>query len=528
MSKPSPKVDADRQLLSDAQDAGTGATLGAYLRLSGPGWLQSAITLGGGSLAGALFLGGLGGTSLLWLQLVAIAMGVIMLSAISYVTLSTGEKPFQAINAHINPVLGWGWLIATCMANMIWCMPQFGLCYAALEKNLIGSSVGDSQNSKLIISVVILAAAFFVVFLNQREGLGAKIFDIFLKALVGMIVLCFFGVVVYLSIHGEVQWGAVLSGFIPDLQQWNGPTGDLKGLVNGLSPNLQEFWTGKIITEQRAVMIGAAATAVGINMTFLLPYSMLNRGWDKPFRGLARFDLSTGMAIPYILVTSCVVIASFASFHAKIDKEFESNDPAVVVTSPLFDGAKKTLSARIEHETGKEAFELLTDDEINAKIAALSIEEKNIGETKRISTIPSVGSTARSAKRKPCLWSGNLWDGLLHDHYLDVDQWLRFLRNDRSTARRRALLHWMFGRRSVRCRVADDLGWGRQTLAGDFDFQFRNDAATNRVHYFLHDDEQLCVDGERKTNRWKNVGLECPDGNFCHRSHHRGWCRNLD
>jgi Mn2+/Fe2+ NRAMP family transporter len=379
MSKPSPKVDADRQLLSDAQDAGTGATLGAYLRLSGPGWLQSAITLGGGSLAGALFLGGLGGTSLLWLQLVAIAMGVIMLSAISYVTLSTGEKPFQAINAHINPVLGWGWLIATCMANMIWCMPQFGLCYAALEKNLIGSSVGDSQNSKLIISVVILAAAFFVVFLNQREGLGAKIFDIFLKALVGMIVLCFFGVVVYLSIHGEVQWGAVLSGFIPDLQQWNGPTGDLKGLVNGLSPNLQEFWTGKIITEQRAVMIGAAATAVGINMTFLLPYSMLNRGWDKPFRGLARFDLSTGMAIPYILVTSCVVIASFASFHAKIDKEFESNDPAVVVTSPLFDGAKKTLSARIEHETGKEAFELLTDDEINAKIAALSIEEKKIG-----------------------------------------------------------------------------------------------------------------------------------------------------
>ncbi|MFT5526348.1 MAG: Mn2+/Fe2+ NRAMP family transporter, partial [Pirellulaceae bacterium] len=95
MSKPTSKVDANRQLISDAKEAGTGALMVAYLRLSGPGWLQSAITLGGGSLAGALFLGGLGGTSLLWLQLVAIAMGVIMLSAISYVTLSTGEKPFQ-------------------------------------------------------------------------------------------------------------------------------------------------------------------------------------------------------------------------------------------------------------------------------------------------------------------------------------------------------------------------------------------------------------------------------------------------
>ncbi|MFT7639092.1 MAG: Mn2+/Fe2+ NRAMP family transporter [Pirellulaceae bacterium] len=379
MSKPTSKVDANRQLISDAKEAGTGALMVAYLRLSGPGWLQSAITLGGGSLAGALFLGGLGGTSLLWLQLVAIAMGVIMLSAISYVTLSTGEKPFQAINNHINPVLGWGWLIATCMANMIWCMPQFGLCFASLQKNLIGPTVGDSTNSKLAISAMILVAAGFVVLLNQRQGLGAKIFDIFLKALVGMIVLCFFGVVVFLSIKGEVQWGSVFAGFIPDLQQWNAPTGDLKGLVAGLSPDLQGFWTSKIVTAQRAVMIGAAATAVGINMTFLLPYSMLNRGWDKPFRGLARFDLSTGMAIPYILVTSCVVIASFASFHAKIDKAFTSNDPAVVKTSPLFDGAKATFLARIEHGVGGDAFAELSDDEKITKIAALSIEEKRIG-----------------------------------------------------------------------------------------------------------------------------------------------------
>ena len=27
---------------------------------------------------------------------------------------------------------------ATITANMIWCMPQFGLCFEALEKNLIG------------------------------------------------------------------------------------------------------------------------------------------------------------------------------------------------------------------------------------------------------------------------------------------------------------------------------------------------------------------------------------------------------
>ena len=112
-----PKVAADRQLLMDAEARGASARLRAMVRLSGPGWLQSAITLGGGSLTGALFLGVLGGYNMLWIQLVAIVLGVIMLSAISYVTLTTGKRPFQAINEHINPALGWSWALATCTAR---------------------------------------------------------------------------------------------------------------------------------------------------------------------------------------------------------------------------------------------------------------------------------------------------------------------------------------------------------------------------------------------------------------------------
>ena len=46
-------LESQRKLLSDAQARGGLAPLGAFLKLSGPGWLQSAITLGGGSLAGA-------------------------------------------------------------------------------------------------------------------------------------------------------------------------------------------------------------------------------------------------------------------------------------------------------------------------------------------------------------------------------------------------------------------------------------------------------------------------------------------
>ena len=82
------KTNRNREILSNAHERGIFSTMFAFLRLSGPGWLQAAITLGGGSLIGALYLGMLGGTSMLWLQLVAIVIGVIMLSAISFVTLS--------------------------------------------------------------------------------------------------------------------------------------------------------------------------------------------------------------------------------------------------------------------------------------------------------------------------------------------------------------------------------------------------------------------------------------------------------
>ena len=97
-----PSIEEEKKFLANAEAKGIPSRLGAYVKLSGPGWLQSAITLGGGSLASSLFLGVLAGYSLLWLQPVAIILGVIMLCAISHVTLSTGQSPFVSINSEIN------------------------------------------------------------------------------------------------------------------------------------------------------------------------------------------------------------------------------------------------------------------------------------------------------------------------------------------------------------------------------------------------------------------------------------------
>ena len=107
MAETNDPIARDRELLAAAEAAGGWKKYKTFMRLSGPGWLQSAITLGGGSLAGSLYLGVLGGMTMLWLQPLAMILGIIMLSAIGYVTLSTGERPFRAINKHVNPVLGW-------------------------------------------------------------------------------------------------------------------------------------------------------------------------------------------------------------------------------------------------------------------------------------------------------------------------------------------------------------------------------------------------------------------------------------
>lgn len=323
MSNQTTRVDQDRKLLQEAQAKGAFASLKVYARLSGPGWLQSAITLGGGSLSSALYLGVLGGYSLLWLQGYSIMMGVIMLAAISYIVLSTGEKPFPAINRHINPVLGWGWAIATLLASFVWCLPQYSLACAVMQQNLLPGLVGadsilGSTVGKIAISLSLILISTAIVWRYNRQGRGARFFNTFLKALVGLIVICFFGVVFKLAFSSEgLPWAKIFSGFIPNLSQWSKPADSFTPFINKVAPQFKAFWSGKIVGMQQNIMIAAAGAAVGINMTFLLPYSILARKWDRYFRGAAIADLGIGMIVPFILVTSCIVIASASQFHTK-------------------------------------------------------------------------------------------------------------------------------------------------------------------------------------------------------------------
>ena len=372
-------VETDRELIATAKRKGLLATVFAYTKLSGPGWLQSAITLGGGSLAGSLYLGVLAGFALLWLQPLAMILGIVMLSAIGYVALSTRQRPFEAINQHVNPVLGWGWAVATLMANLVWALPQFSLGTAAVRQNLLpgifGQAVMGDLAAKLWVCGGILVICAVVVGFYESGSWGIKLFEVLLKVMVAVIVVSFFGVVVRMGLKGVLDWKGIGAGLVPDLRLLTAPAKSFTPFLDAVAPQFRRFWSGLIVAQQRDVMITAAATAVGINMTFLLPYSMLKRGWDRDFRGLAIFDLSTGLFLPFILATGCVVIASATQFHTRpavgLLGERDGSGKPIEPASGAKGQFDRLIDARIRQAVGAEAFAQLTPAEKQARIDAL-------------------------------------------------------------------------------------------------------------------------------------------------------------
>ena len=367
-------IEQQGKYLQEAEAKGLGSRLWAYSKLSGPGWLQSAITLGGGSLASSLFLGVLAGYSLLWLQPVAILLGIIMLSSVTHVTLSTGQSPFVSINKEINPVLGWGWAIATIMANVVWCLPQFSLGTAAITQNLLPTL--DTTLGKTIACLLILTIAIAVVWAYDRGSKGVKIFDWILKIMVGLVVVSFFGVVIKLGGSGQLDWPSILRGFVPNLSMLHEPAEVYEVFLSNAG-DFRNFWEARIIGMQRDVMISAAATAVGINMTFFMPFVLLRRKWGRSHRGLAKFDLWTALLIPYVIATTCVAIAAGSRFNGKPESAY-SNYEEKILHENLQGQYSNLITERAKEELGFENFNQLAPIQQDQILAELPEADKQL------------------------------------------------------------------------------------------------------------------------------------------------------
>lgn len=347
--------------------------------------MQSALSLGGGSLASSLYLGVLAGYGMLWLQPMSMLLGIIMLAGLGYVTLATGERPLPAINRHVNPVLGWGWAAAALLSSIVWALPQFSLANGVMQQNLLPTTFGPDGSlgrtpSMLIVSLAVLAAALAITWNYGRGRTGVRIYEWILKGMVGVIMLSFMGVVVRLTaVAGTVDWTQLARGMVPDPALIFRPAEGFGPLLERLSDTSHAFWTDVIVQRQQNVMAAALSSAVGINMTFLFGYSMLSRRWGAGHRELMHFDLAVGMLLPFTIATSCVLIASTSQFHTVAQLEVADVETATLeVPARHVDEYTRLLERRVLYERGATG---LAAGEIASRVAALSEADRTMAAT---------------------------------------------------------------------------------------------------------------------------------------------------
>jgi len=380
-SQDSDQPNQEIQELRELENKPFGERTIGYVKRTGPGLLQSAMTLGAGSAAASVIAGASFGYKLLWVQPVAMFLGVMMLGALSNVVLTTGERPYKSFGREIGKWLVVLWALGTIMSSIIWHFPQYGLAAAAARDlgalgNVVSvpqevldanKSLADAKetedeaeiaNAKASlteikkdttplglgftaaglgisfgIGLLILCTNITTVFNYGGDSKGVRMYEWFLRSCIALVVVMF-GIVVVAKINVVIgESGEILKGFIGWYGIPNLFTAD--GSLNGTT-----------VTQ----VLGMLGAAVGINMTFLYPYSLLKKGWGKDHKKLARWDLGMTMFLPFVLVTSLVIIAM------KVGGVYQGADVVDTTIRPL--GAAKALGGVIGENAGRVIFDL--------------------------------------------------------------------------------------------------------------------------------------------------------------------------
>jgi len=318
-----------------------GPRAAGYIKRTGPGLLQSAMTLGAGSAAASVMAGASFGYKLLWIQPVAMFLGICMLAALGNVVLTTGERPYKAFGRELHISIAFLWALGTIMASVIWHFPQYGLAASAARDlatmagavvqetvTVGGQDVTQFTGTGYVVSfalgIMILTISIITTWSYGGASRGIKIYEWFLRGVIAVVILSF-GIVVVCSL-GKIDWVELGKGFIG----WYGIP-DAEGSVT--------------------LVLGMLGAAVGINMTFLYPYSLLAKGRGEHHKKLSRWDLVMSMFIPFVMVTSLMIIGMAATGVYDPANEMVRTD-----MKPL--GAAAALTGVMGESAGRIIFDL--------------------------------------------------------------------------------------------------------------------------------------------------------------------------
>ena len=185
----------------------------------------------------------------------------------------------------LHPALALFWGLAVFVSSIVWQFPQYSLGTEVLKDIL---SVAGLSVPRLPVVLVLLAASTAVCWSYGRGSRRAlRTFERTLKYMLFFMIGAFFLVVIKTGIDFKALLGGLFGFHIPETKE-------------GL-----------------ALVLGQLGAAVGVNMTFLFPYTLLARGWGKEHLRLKNFDLGVSMFLPFILATSFVTIACANTLYAR-------------------------------------------------------------------------------------------------------------------------------------------------------------------------------------------------------------------
>lgn len=212
-------------------------------------------------------------------------LGVVMFAAIGHQVLMTRARTYDVFWKELHPSVALFWGINVFLASVVWQFPQYSLG-TAVFKDIFAIAGLDIPKGILALALLIPGTAVCWSY----EGGSRRAIRIF-ERILKYFLLFMIGAFLLVVLKTGVQWKELFKGYF----SFHIPF-DRQGIT---------------------IVLGQLGAAVGVNMTFLYPYTLLARGWGKEHRGLKNFDLGTSMFFPFILATSFVAIACANTLHVQ-------------------------------------------------------------------------------------------------------------------------------------------------------------------------------------------------------------------
>ncbi len=242
--------------------------------------MDAALTLGAGTLTAAMLSGATFGYKTVWLLWLSMGLGLFMMAAMARFT-ALGKGAVALQNQHH------GWLIGSLMTALV------GTAAVAVVFNYgqysLGTHLIESLAARLgfhfprqVNWVLYLVVTSWLTLSYGRGGKrGIRFVETFMKASIAVMLVAF-GACLYVT---GVDWSAALRGAVVP---WLPPGG----------PGIDLF-------------VASSAAAIGVMDWFLFNQAGLARGWGKEHEPLARFDMTVGLFLPFVIV-NFLVMAVFA------------------------------------------------------------------------------------------------------------------------------------------------------------------------------------------------------------------------